>query len=77
MQMGPMTADKVDTVAITTDVKDYNAPSPENIPRPNEKSTNGIFGEWDHDGVCERRRLNGDKSNAGINNHDPNDTTDP
>ena len=63
-----MTADEVATVAMTTNVDDDNTPAPENIPRPNDQPTNGFFGGWGHDGVCKRRRLNGDKSNARIKN---------
>ena len=49
-------------------VDDDNASAPKNIFQPNKQPTNGIFGEWGHDGVCERHRLNGDESNARMNN---------
>ena len=66
--MGRITANKVATVAMTINVDDDNAPAPYNIPRPNEEPADGIFGKWGHDGVCGRFRLNGDESNARINN---------
>ena len=66
--MGRMTADKVATVAITNNVNDDNTPPPENIPPSNEKPTNSILGEWVHDSVYKRCRLNSDKQNACIKN---------
>ena len=51
---------------MTTNVEDKNEIAPENIPQPNDQPPNGIFGDWGHDGVCERRCLNGNKSNARI-----------
>ena len=65
-QMGRMNYNEVTTFAMTTNVNNYNTPAPENIPWPNKQPTNGIFGEWGHYGVCERRRLNGDESNVRI-----------
>ena len=66
--MGQMTADEVATAAMTMNVDNDHALAPENIHQPNEQPTNFIFGEWGHDGVCERCCLNGDESNARINN---------
>ena len=66
--MERITTDKVATVAMTTNVDAGNEPAPANSPRPNNKPTNRIFGKWGHDGVCGRFRLNGDESNARINN---------
>ena len=67
-QMEIMTANKVATVATTTNFDDNNAPAHESIPQPNEQHTNGIIGEWGHVGICERRCLNSNESNARIHN---------
>ena len=63
-----ITSDEVVNVVMTTNVYDDNAPSPKNFLCPNKQPTNGIFGKWGQYCVCERRRLNGDKTNARINN---------
>ena len=39
-------------------IDDDNAPSPENIPTPNE-NTDGIFGKWEHMGSCFRAMAGG------------------
>ena len=57
---------------MASSIDDDNAPAPENI--PTGTVVDNIFGEWGHNGICERKRVDAEDTKArmkGIFSHEP------
>jgi hypothetical protein len=60
--------DHLDLTALSgvVDIDDDNQPLPENIPTTGESVADDIFGEWGHNGICERRKEDAPNRGAKI-----------
>lgn len=64
---GPvLNADLTPLVGVV-DIDDDNQPAPENVPTPGD-APDDIFGEWGHNGVCERKKVGAVNRKARLKN---------